>query len=327
MRNIAYYGLRTTKTDVLMPLVFLVFIKPGFVEDISWLDTAFNAGRFGMSIMFVVLLIMKRQTIKPVLFPTAIFAISLFSTYYHHGAFSLVLGHWIPPIGMLAWVELNRGKTEKLVECFFRLGELMIIINVLTMLAFPHGMLIRGYNTQVWFLGQKQDFVSCYLPTTFFAMLHFQKSNTKVRKLDWIVCILAVYSVIVVKPLSMLVCLAALIVVYYKDSIKPVNVKMLYFVNIVSEVIAVGIAFSITSLPKIQSFLAALPHTGVDKLKNMNIRFYMWVFAANSLRSNPLMGRGQMLENEWYKASGLDFYHTIVHNLPLDLALVGGYSS
>ena len=324
MLKIAHKGQKITKTDLLMSIVFLVYIKPGFVEDIGWLDTAFNIGRFGLSIMFVILLILKRRTIKPILFPAAIFAVSLYSTYYHQGVYRQVFGHWIPLIGMLAWIESNRGKTEKLVERFFRLGELMILINVLTMILFPRGMWIRGYNTQVWFLGQKQDFVSCYLPTAFFAMLYFQKPNTRFGKFDLLVCILAAYSIIMTKPLSMLVCLGALIIVYYRDSTKPVSVKLLYYINIAAEAVAIGIAYFIAALPKLQTFLAALPSTGVDKLTNMNTRFNMWIFAANSLRSNLLLGRGQMLENEWYRISGLDYYHTIVHNLPLDIALVGG---
>ena len=52
MLKIANKGLKITKTDLLMSIVFLVFIKPEFVEDIGWLDTAFNIGRFGLSIMF-----------------------------------------------------------------------------------------------------------------------------------------------------------------------------------------------------------------------------------------------------------------------------------
>ena len=42
------------------------------------------------------------------------------------------------------------------------------------------------------------------------------------------------------------------------------------------------------------------------------------------IKENLFLGTGQISQDMWYKTSALEYYHTIIHNLPLDIAMTGG---
>ena len=77
----------------------------------------------------------------------------------------------------------------------------------------------------------------------------------------------------------------------------------------------------------IQEYLDVLPSTGMKKSETLNLRFLLWNSGISILAKYPIFGVGQIYEDKWYMITNLDFYHTILHNLYLDIAMTGGLVS
>ena len=102
------------------------------------------------------------------------------------------------------------------------------------------------------------------------------------------------------------------------------NTKLLFSSFVILEIIAILVAYIYSKLTILQIALSTIETGELDKSQTMGTRFSMWAYAWESFLKNPVLGMGQVSENVWYKTSGLDFYHTIIHNFPLDILFTGG---
>lgn len=320
----------TVKIDeIKIAFIYLIFIKPGILEDLAVLDIMWNLGRFGLTIVFIGLLFANRKNLSVIQFPLLICMAVFLSTFLHKGKMAVALGHWIPILGLIAWTELNRNKIKNIVQEFFQIGGFLIILNLITILAFPSGIWKRNIYTPIWLLGQKQDFITCILSTMLFGILTCYINN-KIKRYFYFVLICMVISLAIVKPLGLIGGMLIFTGLVFADKVMKKNIRMymLIMINAAAEILAIIIAYTYSNLLQLQSFLAGLVNTGMDKSQTMGIRFQMWMYAVSMVLKHPLLGLGQVTEEMWYEISNLNFYHTIMHNLPLDIALTGGgYSS
>ncbi len=318
------YHIKKIKVSDLNNLfLYLVFLKPGIINDISWLDFLFNAFRFGFTILFAILMILHRKKWKSVLYPLLIFLFSFLSTWINEGNLSIVMGHWVPILGFLLWFELQKDKNMSFIRIFYKTGLLMMVINTWLIITNPEGIYTRneGY-INVWLLGQKQDFVNCYLPTMFFAfMIHETKPFSFFEVLVWI---FAAIGLVITKPLGLSFCLIYFVLIIGINKIAAIDLKGLFILNVVYEIFAVITAFAISTWVNLQNFLLLLPSTSMNKLETMLVRFSMWKYVISIIPDHFFLGVGQMNANQWLKNTNLNFYHTIMHNLPLDILFVGG---
>lgn len=317
--------LKIKKPDYLIILLYLIFVKPGITEDIPILDILWNMGRFSLTLLFIFRLFFKRNGLKAIWIPLLIFLTVLCSTILHHGLIYIVLGHWVPTLGLIAYMELNKTRLKNIVQTFYNTGGFLIIVNLITVLAYPNGMWIRGYDTRVWLLGQKQDFITCIFSTVFFGLLcyHFNKKQTRFFYL--IVGCIAV-TLFIVKPIGLILCLFTIAGLLLIEKLfgKIVDIKLLFAGDVAAHLLAIFIAFGYENMTSLRLFLAGVANTGMDKSQTLGLRFRMWVYVLNVLKNNPFLGLGQVNQEMWYQTSSLNYYHTIVHNLPLDIALTGG---
>ena len=151
--------------DVIVAAICLIFLKPGIVEDIPLLDVLFNMGRFGFSIVFMGLFVIKSRLriTGMILYPTLIFVSVLLSTVINNGQYSLVFAHYIPTLGLMSWIYLYKKDILRIIKCIFFITRILIFINLITILLFPDGIWMRDLSVPVWLLGQKQDFIM-YMP-------------------------------------------------------------------------------------------------------------------------------------------------------------------
>lgn len=316
----------TVKNDeIKIAFVYLIYVKPGMLEDIAMLDILWNLGRFGLTIVFIGLLFANRKNLSAIRFPLLICMSVFLSTFLHKGNMTVALGHWVPILGLIAWAELNKNKIKNIVQEFFHIGGILIILNLVTVLAFPSGIWKRNNYTPIWLLGQKQDFITCVLSTMFFGILTCYLSN-KIKRYFYLVLTCIVISLVIVKPLGLIGCMLIFVGLVFTDKIMKKNIRMdtLMMINVAAEILAIIIAYTYSNLLQLQSLLAGLVNTGMDKSQTMGIRFQMWTRAGSMVLKHPLLGLGQVTEEMWYELSNLNFYHTIMHNMPLDIALTGG---
>lgn len=311
--------------EIKFVFIYLIFMKPSFIEDVAILDTIWNVGRFGLTILYVGLLVLNRKSFHSIIYPAIVFLIVLLSTIIHQGTYSIVIGHWLPMIGYFAFFELNRDKISEIVAISFYVGGLLIALNAISIIVFPDGFWLRGGYISVWLLGQKQDFVYCFLSTILFGIIymHIQKSGI----LFFCITMIAVcFSLVIAKPLGLVVGIFIIVILTLLERFlrKDIKIQALVIINLIGEVMAISIAYIYANLTQLQLFFESLPTTGMSKLQTMVNRFDMWTYAFEHVIDNPIFGLGQVTLDVWYKTSSLDYYHTMVHNLYLDIAFTGG---
>ena len=318
--------LKISVKSIEMFFVYLIFLKPGSTEYVAFLDILFNIGRFGLSIVFVAFIFLKRKPIITIIWPLGIMLVSLFSTWMYGGLYWLVFKKWVPIIGMMAWIELNKNSLNRIIRYFFRIGSLLIIINAVIILILPRGFFWTATTPiQIWLLGQKQDFVTCFLPTFAFGLMSVRRNRSE-RYLLYLVVLCGSISLMIAKPVGLILCLILLMIVLGVERLlgSKLKIGLLGAANVFGEIAAILIAFMYTGLPKLQAFLSGIQFSGVSKDSTMSGRFQMWIYSLASAAKHPLFGVGQITQSQWFGESDLSFYHTIIHNLPLDILFIGG---
>lgn len=251
--------------------------------------------------------------------------VSLFSTWMYGGLYWLVFKKWVPIIGMMAWIELNKNSLNRIIRYFFRIGSLLIIINAVIIFIFPRGFFWTATTPiQIWLLGQKQDFVTCFLPTFAFGLMSVRRKKSE-KLMLYFAALCGTISLIAIdpKPFGLILCMLLMLVVLGVERLvgSKLRVELLGVASFLGQVIAILLAFAYTGLPQLQSFISRI-QPGKDK--TLGGRFQMWIYALTSLTRHPFIGEGQVQQNQWFEESGLSFYHTIIHNLPLDILFIGG---
>ena len=320
--------LKIKKSDCLIILLYLIFVKPGITEDIPILDTLWNMGRFGLTLLFIFRLIFKKNGLKAIWIPLLIFLTVLCSTILHHGLIYIVLGHWVPTLGLIAYMEINKIRIKNLIYIFYNTGGFLLIVNLITMLVYPNGIWMRGYDIRVWLLGQKQDFITCIFSTVFWGVLCYSFNKKRTRFFYIIVGCIAV-TLFIAKPIGLILGLFTIAGLLLLEKLfgKIMDIKLLFAGDVVAHLLAIFIAYRYENMTSLKLFLTSIANTGMDKAQTMGQRFRMWVYVLDVLKNNSFLGLGQVNKEMWYQTSSLNYYHTIVHNLPLDIALTGGYSS
>ena len=205
------------------------------------------------------------------------------------------------------------------------MGGLLIILNLMSIMCFPRGFWTRAGEVPVWILGQKQEFITCIFPTVFLGIINLQLGYRN-KKYFCLVLFCIACSLAYARPVGLIFCLTimSILLIIEKVTRRTVGMKILAFGNLIGELLAICIAFTYINLTQLQNFLSGIMSNGANKFLTMRARFQMWEYAVEALIKNPILGLGQVTENTWYQTSNLSFYHTIVHNLPLDIGLAGG---
>lgn len=307
--------------------VYMVFLKPAIIEDIYYLDLIFNALRFGLSIFFFFKILIgqigKRK--GPILYYASIFITVLLSTLIHSGDMNRVLANFVPAIGMMSWLYLNRNDYHRIINFFYSTGLSFLVINLLTVILFPDGMWKRDIYISVWLLGQKQDFYTCIVATVFCGLFAVAERKKKRGSLAF-AFIVMISTAVLTKAIGTLLCIFAIIALLWFESFKNkiFGVRTLAIVNTIGFAASVFFAYFYSFFLKLQGFLAGLTSTGMGKDATFMIRTQMWEYAINMFIKNPLIGIGRVTEDMWYRTSGLSYYHTIVHNFYFDILMTGG---
>lgn len=189
-------------------VVFFMLYKPSCFEDVSLVDTLWNLAKFGISLLFIGLYFPVSKSI--VKYPFLIFSIVLFSTILQNGIPAKVISHWIPGLGIICWLGANKNSLREIAKVFCICGGTMIILNTLTVFACPNGMWIRSEaSTPIWFLGQKQDFICCYLPTAFFMVI--PKKTDGFVFFNKAIVLFMVLPFLITRPIGLILCLLSFV--------------------------------------------------------------------------------------------------------------------
>ena len=318
-----------SKTYLYYAIIIVIFLKPASIEDISYLDTLFNAFRVIVSICYIIkMLLFNKKIEKDWMIITSLFLIVLFSTILSHGIISKPIAHFLPGIGLIAFILVDKNEIYNKISAIVNIGIILLVLNFLTILVYPGGIVHRVSNPElkIWLLGQKQDLGGFLIPLIFcgLALNYFDAYWRK--KVICIVC-LGVLTLILEQPIGALVCVILFALLLFMDKyITKIN-KSLLIIGII--MIFIGfqyICFNFDDLYYIQNALGQINTRGLSKVRTLNIRFSMWQFAWQCIFKHPLIGVGNLSVEEWIRLSNLQ-YISVLDNLYLDILFTGGFFS
>ncbi len=314
--------------DIWFSIVILIFLKPGIADDIPIIDFIFNAGRVGLSIVYIGrMLINKKRINKDWLLLCVISVIVLTSTFLVGKAYPKALTHYFPSLGMLAFISLNSRKIDRLLVLVENLGIVLLTANLITVLLFPGGLLYReANNLKIWILGQKQDIGGFIFPFLYVALClkHFDK---KFSSKYWMILIISCVSAILEQPLGTLICLSLFLFLCFWDQyILKFEKRLLISILICGFIITQYICFNFEEMIWLQKILSGINLKGASKLRTVNIRIEMWRFAWDTIAKYPLIGVGNLTVRNWSLMTKIG-YHSILDNMYMDMLFTGGLVS
>lgn len=310
-------------------VVALIYFKPGITDDIHVLDITFNVLRVGLSLIFIFLYLIKYRKINTawtVIF--LLFITTMTMTIVFHGSYIKTIGHYIPGLGLLSFVGIIKNRIDIFLNSSIFVGVALIIINFVSFLIFPNGILYReSAGTWVWILGQKQDVCMVIFPVLLLAILKaYVKSDNKMKLFNYMLG-LSLLTTVLEGSLGVVLCLLVLIVLLILDqkfSLK-LNKNILIALIIGVFILILYISYTFERQVGLQNLLSSIQTGGVkNKLFTVSTRFSMWKFAWETFKKYPISGVGDLSVDMWKQLSGFDWYHSIMDNLYMDIVLTSG---
>ena len=112
-------------------LVILFFIKPQITEDIQVLDVVFNVARFTISLIYIYFMMFtKKKVNKAWLYLCGIFVCVLISTIRFDGAIEKTLTHYVPALGLLAFISVQRRYIIEILKVTLHLKLVLLVANI-----------------------------------------------------------------------------------------------------------------------------------------------------------------------------------------------------
>lgn len=201
--------------------------------------------------------------------------------------------------------------------------EVMLYINIVTIILFPHGMYMTNdisdtffVSWQCWFLGYYNNLTQYAIPAFMFALLYMNETGRKVRS---IIMILSIYlSVILLKSggLATSIIVMSLIWMLFKNKTVLFNYYMYWISGIVFIIGALTIGLN-TGL--VSWFLSSV----LGKSNSYLGRVILWGKYIGQIRNSLFFGHGASDLEIRKQISGMN-WGTHAHNLLLEILYSGG---
>lgn len=198
--------------------------------------------------------------------------------------------------------------------------SILVIINLITMILYPHGMWISpvtGY-WENWFLGYDNNHITIFLPTLIFMYIYDRVYKKRLTFKFFIILFLINLSIIISWS-------ATSVVAIFLVDIYILFEKILSKIFVKSKKIIVGylVLFISIIILKVQNIFSFLIVDILKKDLTFSGRIYIWEYIKKFIVSKPLLGYGIQDSYTRYNMTALwKSYHA--HNFVLEILYRGG---
>ena len=306
-------------------LLIVPHLKPESFEYVfSALDFLFNIGRV---ISVIVITMMYAKTGKRVSkFTRIVFTLQMWifiTTIINNGDIKRAAMSLISTMSLILIVEFFIADSIKVVNTLMVIFELLIYVNLATIVLFPDGLYQQGVHSEFidYFLGFKNAFIPYCLIAILIACFYRIYENKSMR--SYALIIACVLSVIISKSItsSVALILTLILVVYsfFDNKSKIFEVFSLGRIYIIS--IIVNILFVFLGFLSRSSFLNSFITNVLGKEMAMGARQMIWSISSVMISEKPLIGYGI---GEHVRYAGYVWHG---HNKYIQLMLEGGIPS
>ena len=244
-------------------------------------------------------------------------------TIYRHGDFMGVFGVWVYSLTLVLIFENHKKQTEVLLQILLVYLEILLLVNAVLIVLFPHGMYRGDYNQygQMWLLGYKSS-LQCYvLPAVFLALI--QKAYTNSSKHLFFILILSHAESLIERNAMLLAILvffdtALYFRLYKKDIITLKTVFVGFAAVIFANIFVVFFTEKLFSISFFQYVLVNL----LGKNPTLSLRTSNWKAVWGAIKQSPLIGYGYTSDLTRSILYGRETAHA--HNIFLEMLYEGG---
>lgn len=317
-------------TKLVMAILLLPFLEPLGIEEMA------NYLRGGWTVLHQIFIILKLISFVVIAVfsiyqlgrPTIIFVYMLIfqvwimlMTIINGGySFSRLITS-LTSIGVVLLFDyyVRIGNTKKFISVAETILMVIIVINLITVIAYPNGMYVNDRNWSLnWLLGYKNLHIQYYLP---FISICAINQNLKKGKLG--VKLYAMLAVIIVSTYfsqsitSLIsVSLIGLLTILFGSSELPekINMTSIYIVSTALSILMIFMGF--------QNYFGEFLQNVLGKDVSMSSRTLIWSKGMNYFLQHPFLGNG--IVSISYAIGHRNYSVNQMHNMYFDILVVGG---
>ena len=239
-----------------------------------------------------------------------IYRMMLFSLMLIKAEFSGILqwGYLTIMVTNLFWVfEFYHKKPENLLISIFRIGSILLFINIISIMIFPRGIIRSTFwdleDGDYYFLGIKTQFTTFIFPTLTAILILYKNNKYKYRKslIFFIICALLNIFLKNISTAIVGVIILVVMLLFERTSRIKLNYKTYLLGAIIFQFAVVFFNF--------QNLFSSLISTLFNKDASLSARVYIWDNAKYLLKNQSLiwsiLGNGIVKHNEfvWFNGS------------------------
>lgn len=305
-------------TIVVLLVLIVPFFKPGYFDDIPFLDALFNYVRLFNSLIIIPLFFCYKRTDKAFISLALFEATFLISTLINNVSIYTFVKEKYIQIVIYMGFSLCVMWPRETIKLLLLIGEILTYINLITIFLFPSGLYVN--ITTNWFLGFKNYYIPFYWMSLVAAFLYNRYENRHSPRPFILAFSMAVSLYLVNSSTSilMIALFCGLCILLGNKSYKYLNSISFYITNI--------ILFYIVVVKRIIEAFSFIIITVFHKNITLSGRTLLWDHVISLIGKKPLLGYGCISIEESRRLTGLSF-GTHAHDTILQYIYIGGIIS
>lgn len=311
--------------EIVILLLIFWYIEPAYFQQISAVNNIYNFGRvcflcFGLLLYF---LFKKNKNYSYDLI-VILFLWIIFTTFLHNGNLSELSYELLCAGGLCTYIALyTEFNSIKILVVIYKLLYIFIVINLICMFIFPHGMYtsMGGDGVTVywqnWFLGYKNYPIRIFIPALVLGHLlcrFGKKKNTLI--ILYVICFVS--SILLDSSTGLIgifVFSALAFCILHLNTIKKI-------INLKTAVIFTIIIFYVVIIAQSQNSILAYITNFFGKDLTFSGRISIWHDSITAILQSFLTGHGQFSGSDFQNITGSFAFHP--HNYFLYVLFRGG---
>lgn len=276
-------------------LVLLPYIRPNGLHILFPIVATIYDILWGVLTTFAIILQIKNRNNKTNKFMLCVilfFFYILFTTIINKGAISSHLRCATACIGIVCYIDLFSDNPNELISALLLDLEIIIYINALSILLYPHGMYLTHDtfgSPNNWIMGYDNHWFIFYFSAYALSMVNRDLNNSRIRS----VIMIAVLNITSIYTLSgvLLIGIGLMDIIYLFNiyKYKWFTIWNVFLVGFLSFIIVVFFTYS-----DLLKYIV----DAIGKENSMSARLRMWDIALGVFSRNPIMGIGRRTINE-----------------------------
>lgn len=289
--------MRITKKLLINIVILLILIKPMMFEYINSINRIYFVFKIIISFYIFVNYILNKKISKFTLVIIFYHIVLLISTIINKGALIKFIGSAVNTIALVMFTEMIINKdVEMMFKSYISVLDIYLIINTITILFFPNGLVKSEDNISriVYFLGIDNRFIFFYLPLIFFRFCYSFYKYDKLQKSDILVYMVCLITFIYKWTVGSLIgCVLYIIfIVFIID-----NKKLDKIFNLFTYIIGILIGNYLIVIKQVQTYFADFIINVLHKDPTFSSRTLIWERVVYWIKEKPILGNGYELES------------------------------